>query len=138
MPHIICLWIVLNILGNTIKITFKVPSKYIVWILLIFSILINFIFFKISFESFFVAFISFSFSCFSRSDVLHHLDAEIRENYFPVPVPDDVAICTFKFIEKGNNIAFMNVGRESRGESFLPFSHVYYFFNTKVSDKVFP
>lgn len=62
MPHIICLWIVLNILGNTIKITFKVPSKYIVWILLIFSILINFIFFKISFESFFVAFISFSFS----------------------------------------------------------------------------
>ena len=25
----------------------------------------------------------------------------------------------------------MNVGRESRGESFLPFSHVYYFFNTK-------
>lgn len=62
MPHIICVWIILNILGNTIKITFKVPSKYIVWILLIFSILINFIFFNISFESFFIAFISFSFS----------------------------------------------------------------------------
>ena len=63
---------------------------------------------------------------------MHHLDAEIRENYFPVPVPDDVAICAFKFIEKGNNIAFMNVGRESCGESFLPFSHVYYFFGSAI------
>lgn len=42
--------------------TLKVPSKYIVWILLIVSIIINFIFFGISFESFFVGFIAFSFS----------------------------------------------------------------------------
>ena len=61
-PHIISIWIILNILGNTIKITFRVPSKYIIWILLIVSIIINFIFFGISFESFFISFISFSFS----------------------------------------------------------------------------
>lgn len=62
LPHIFCLWIVLNILGNTIKMTFHVASKYIVWILLFVSILINFVFFGINFESFFLSFISFSFS----------------------------------------------------------------------------
>lgn len=61
-PHIICVWFILNILGNTIKMTFKVPSKYIIWILLVVSIVINFVFFGISFESFFIAFITFSFS----------------------------------------------------------------------------
>ena len=61
-PHIISIWIILNILGNMVKITFKVPSKYIIWILLIVSITINFIFFGINFESFFVSFLSFSFS----------------------------------------------------------------------------
>ena len=61
-PHIISIWIILNILGNMIKITFKVPSKYIIWILLFVSIIINFIFFRISFESFFISFLSFSFS----------------------------------------------------------------------------
>ena len=62
MPHIFSLWIVLNILGNTIKMTFKISSKYIVWILLFVSIIINFVFFGISFESFFIGFITFSFS----------------------------------------------------------------------------
>ena len=42
--------------------TLKVDSKYVVWILLPVSIVINFVFFGISFESFFVGFISFSFS----------------------------------------------------------------------------
>lgn len=42
--------------------TFKVPSKYIVWILLLASIVINFVFFGVSFESFFVGFVTFSFS----------------------------------------------------------------------------
>ena len=62
LPHIVCVWLVLNILGNTIKMTFKINSKYIVWILLFVSIIINFVFFGINFESFFIAFISFSFS----------------------------------------------------------------------------
>ena len=62
LPHIISVCIVLNILGNMIKMTFKVPSKYIIWILLPISIIINFIFFGISFESFFISFLSFSFS----------------------------------------------------------------------------
>lgn len=62
MPHIIAVWIVLNILGNTIKMTFKVDSKYVVWILLPVSIVINFVFFGISFESFFIGLLSFSFS----------------------------------------------------------------------------
>ena len=61
-PHILTVWIILNILGNTIKMTFKIDSKYIIWILLLISIIINFIFFGISFESFFIAFLSFSFS----------------------------------------------------------------------------
>ena len=60
--RIVFIWIILNILGNTIKYTFKVPSKYIVWILLIFSILINFLFFKVSFNNFLIGFIAFSFS----------------------------------------------------------------------------
>lgn len=62
LPHIVCVWIILNILGNTIKMTFKIDSKYIVWILLIVSVLINFLFFGFSFKSFFVSLISFSFS----------------------------------------------------------------------------
>lgn len=62
LPHIFCVWIVLNILGNTIKMTFHVSSKYIVWILLFASIIINFVFFGISFESFFISFVTFSFS----------------------------------------------------------------------------
>ena len=56
------MWIILNILGNTIKYTFKISSKYIVWILLIFSISVNLIFFGLNFNSFIVGFISFSFS----------------------------------------------------------------------------
>ena len=62
VPYIIMIGIILNITGNLVKMTFKVPSKYIVWILLILSLLINFIFFDFSFESFFVGFVSFSFS----------------------------------------------------------------------------
>lgn len=42
--------------------TFKVDSKYIVWILLPVSLIINFVFFGVSFESFFVGFLTFSFS----------------------------------------------------------------------------
>ena len=62
MPHILCIWLILNILGNTIKMTLKIPTKYIIWILLFISITINFVFYGISFGSFFVAIISFSFS----------------------------------------------------------------------------
>lgn len=62
VPYIIMIGIILNITGNLVKMTFKVPSKYIVWILLMLSLLINFIFFDFSFESFFVGFVSFSFS----------------------------------------------------------------------------
>jgi hypothetical protein len=62
LPHIVCVWIVLNILGNTIKMTFHIASKYIVWILLLVSLVINFVFFGVSFESFFIAFVTFSFS----------------------------------------------------------------------------
>ncbi|HIU40026.1 MAG TPA: hypothetical protein IAB68_01825 [Candidatus Aphodocola excrementigallinarum] len=77
-PHILCVWIILNILGNTIKITFKVKSKYIIWILLFISILINFIFLGISFESFFIAFLSFSFSV-SSYDLVKYF-TKIRKN----------------------------------------------------------
>ena len=62
VPYIIMIGIILNITGNLIKMTFKVPSKYIVWILLILSLLINFIFYGFNFESLFVGFVSFSFS----------------------------------------------------------------------------
>ena len=54
IPYIIMIGIILNITGNLIKMTFKVPSKYIVWILLILSLLINFIFYGFTFESLFV------------------------------------------------------------------------------------
>ena len=89
-----------------------------------------FLVFKVSIFSFYLLLL------FSRPDVLHHFDTKVREDNFPVPVPDDVAVRPFKFIEKGNNVAFMNVRRKFRGESFLSFSHVYYFFNTKVSHEV--
>jgi K+-sensing histidine kinase KdpD len=56
IPYIIMIGIILNITGNLIKMTFKVPSKYIVWILLILSLLINFIFYGFTFESLFVGF----------------------------------------------------------------------------------
>lgn len=62
LPYIIGISIMLNIIGNMIKITFKIPGKYIIWILLLISIMINFIFYKINFESLFLAFISFSFA----------------------------------------------------------------------------
>lgn len=62
LPYILAEALVLNILGNTIKMTFKINSNYIVWILLIMSMIINFIFFGINFKSFFIAFIAFSFS----------------------------------------------------------------------------
>ena len=42
--------------------TFHIPSKYIVWILLFASIVINFVFFGVDFESFFISFVIFSFS----------------------------------------------------------------------------
>ena len=61
-PYILPVWIMLNILGNTIKMTFHVKSEYIVWILLFVSMIIFFIFFDISFESLFIALITFSFS----------------------------------------------------------------------------
>ena len=62
IPYIIMIGIILNITGNLIKMTFKVPSKYIVWILLILSLLINFIFYGFTFESLLLCFVSFSFS----------------------------------------------------------------------------
>ena len=65
IPYIIMIGIILNITGNLIKMTFKVPSKYIVWILLILSLLITFIFQGFTFESLFVGFVSFSFSVYS-------------------------------------------------------------------------
>lgn len=61
-PYIIPMSLILNILGNTIKMTFKIDPKHIVWILLLISILVSFIFFNISFESLFLSFITYSFS----------------------------------------------------------------------------
>jgi len=77
-PHIISVWLILNILGNTIKMTFKVQTKYIVWILLFVSILINFIFFKVSFESLFIGFITFSFSV-SSYDLVKYMKVITRD-----------------------------------------------------------
>lgn len=71
-PQILPVWIILNILGNTIKITFHIDSKYIVWILLFTSIVIFFIFFKVSFESLFVALVTFSFSVSSYDLVKYY------------------------------------------------------------------
>ncbi|MEG2621236.1 MAG: phage holin family protein [Bacilli bacterium] len=62
MPYILPVWLILNIIGNTIKMTSLLDTKYIIWILLVISIIINFCFFGIKFESFFIAFITFSFS----------------------------------------------------------------------------
>ena len=62
MLYIVPISIILNILGNTIKMTFKINSKYIIWILLLVSIIIYFAFFGINFESFIVSIITFSFS----------------------------------------------------------------------------
>ncbi len=42
--------------------TFNIPGKYIIWILLPVSVIINFVFFGVNFESFFIGFITFSFS----------------------------------------------------------------------------
>lgn len=52
--------------------TFKINSKYIVWILLLVSVIIDFVFFGISFESFFVGFVTFSFSV-SSYDLFKYL-----------------------------------------------------------------
>lgn len=57
--------------------TFNIPGKYIVWILLPVSIIINFVFFGISFESFFIGFITFSFSV-SSYDLIKYF-SEIRK-----------------------------------------------------------
>lgn len=62
IPYIIEISIILNILGNTIKMTFKINSKYIIWILIFVSMIIYFTFFGISFESFLTSIITFSFS----------------------------------------------------------------------------
>lgn len=62
IPYIIEISIILNILGNTIKMTFKIDSKYIIWILVFVSMIIYFTFFGISFESFLTSIITFSFS----------------------------------------------------------------------------
>lgn len=62
IPYIIEISIILNILGNTIKMTFKIDSKYIIWILIFVSMIIYFTFFGISFESFLTSIITFSFS----------------------------------------------------------------------------
>lgn len=57
--------------------TFDIPGKYIVWILLPVSIIINFVFFGISFESFFIGFVTFSFSV-SSYDLIKYF-GEIRK-----------------------------------------------------------
>lgn len=62
IPYIIEISIILNILGNTIKMTFKIDSKYIIWILIFVSMIIYFTFFGISYESFLTSIITFSFS----------------------------------------------------------------------------
>ena len=68
----------LNIIGNTIKMTFMVDSKYIVWILLIISVLVNFIFLGTNFESLFIALISFSFSV-SSYDLIKYGNKIVRK-----------------------------------------------------------
>lgn len=57
--------------------TFNIPGKYIVWILLPVSIIINFVFLGISFESFFIGFVTFSFSV-SSYDLIKYF-GEIRK-----------------------------------------------------------
>ena len=52
----------LNVIGNTIKMTFGIKSKYIIWILMLISIFINFVFYGISIKSLFIGVITFSFS----------------------------------------------------------------------------
>ena len=79
MPHIIAVGFMLNIIGNTIKMTFKINSKYIIWILLVTSMVINFIFFNISFESFFISLLSFSFSV-SSYDLIKSSRKMIKNN----------------------------------------------------------
>lgn len=76
LPYIFPVWIMLNIFGNTIKMTFHIDSKYIIWILLFISIAIFFIFFNISFQSLFVALVTFSFSVSSYDLVKYY--KEIR------------------------------------------------------------
>lgn len=61
-PSILPVWIILNIFGNTIKMTLHVETKYVIWILLLLSMIIFFVFFGVNFDSFFIAFITFSFS----------------------------------------------------------------------------
>lgn len=83
LPYIISVWLILNILGNTIKMTLKVKTKYIVWILLIVSILINFIFFEVSFESLFISFVTFSFSV-SSYDLIKYAKVITRDYKYNV------------------------------------------------------
>ena len=78
LPHIIAISIILNVIGNMLKITFHMKGKYIIWILLPVSIIINFIFFKVSFESFFLSFVSFSFSV-SSYDLVKYFNRIIKK-----------------------------------------------------------
>lgn len=61
-PYIMSIALMLNIIGNMIKMTFGISSKYIVWILLGISVAINILFFGINLEGLFIGFLSFSFS----------------------------------------------------------------------------
>lgn len=72
LPYVIPVWLILNILGNTIKLSFNINSKNIVWILLLISILIFIMFFGLNFESVFVAFVTYSFSV-SSYDLVKNL-----------------------------------------------------------------
>lgn len=70
--HILSLSFILNIVGNTIKFSFKLKGRYIIWIVLFISLLINFLIDGINFNSFLISFLSFSISI-SNYDMLKYL-----------------------------------------------------------------
>ena len=78
LPRIIFGSIALNIIGNTIKMTFKIKSKYIIWILMIISILINYLYFGFYFESLFIGLVTYSFSVTSY-DLVKYSSKLIRK-----------------------------------------------------------
>ena len=77
LPNIICGSLVLNIIGNTIKLTFNVRGRYIIWMLFVISIATYFMFCGFNIKSFFIAVITFSFSV-SSYDLIKYSSMIIR------------------------------------------------------------
>ena len=81
ISHIICGSVMLNIIGNTIKLTFNIKSKYVIWILLIISISISFLFFGCNYDSLYIGLVTFSFSI-SSYDLVKCFNKIIRKSWF--------------------------------------------------------